>query len=276
MIKDIVVSLGLGERDPAGEFAVALAQGFGAHALGIAFAYDPLIPGPMMGGGLPAEFIETQRTQAEGRARAAIARFEKAAAGAGVACETRMLNASISGAARQLGEMARRFDLAVVGQPARQTSMPDEVVDEGVLFESGRPVVFVPFIQRTAPALGRVMLCWDGSRAAARAVADAMPLLHKAKTVEIVIVGDRPSASDEMPGADLGQHLARHGLTVEVKRLTATDIDVASALLSYAADSDADLMVMGGYGHSRLREFVLGGVTRELLESMTVPVLMSH
>jgi nucleotide-binding universal stress UspA family protein len=154
--------------------------------------------------------------------------------------------------------------------------MPYEVVDEGVLFESGRPVIFVPFIQRTALALGRVMLCWDGSRAAARAVADAMPLLHKAKTVEIVIVGDWPSASDEMPGADLGQHLARHGLTVEVKRLTSPDIDVVSALLSYAADSDADLMVMGGYGHSRLREFVLGGVTRGLLEAMTVPVLMSH
>jgi nucleotide-binding universal stress UspA family protein len=275
-MKDIVVNLALGERDPAGDFAISLAQAFNSHVLGVAFAFDPVIPGGIMGGGIPAEFIETQRTQADSQARAAIERFERAATRAGISCETRMLNASISGAARQLGQIARRFDLAVVGQAGRDTPAPDEVVDEGVLFESGRPVIFVPFIQQAALTLGRVMLCWDGSRAAARAVADSMPLLHKAKTVEVVIVGDRPSASDEIPGADLGQHLARHGLTVEVKRITAADIDVGAALLSYAADTSADLMVMGGYGHSRLREFVLGGVTRGILGAMTVPVLMSH
>jgi nucleotide-binding universal stress UspA family protein len=172
--------------------------------------------------------------------------------------------------------MARRFDLAVLGQTQRDDPTPVETVNETVLFDSGRPVLFVPFIQTQGLKLDRVMLCWDGSRAATRAIADSMPLLHKAGTVEIVIVGDKPSRSDEIPGADLGAHLARHGLKVEVKRLTAVDIDVASMLLSYAADSDADMMVMGGYGHSRLREFVLGGVTRALLESMTVPVLMSH
>jgi nucleotide-binding universal stress UspA family protein len=94
--------------------------------------------------------------------------------------------------------------------------------------------------------------------------------------VEIVIVSSRPAKDDELPGADLGQHLARHGLNIGIKRITSPDIDVPSTILSYAADSSADMIVMGGYGHSRLRQFVLGGVTRGLLESMTVPVLMSH
>jgi nucleotide-binding universal stress UspA family protein len=124
--------------------------------------------------------------------------------------------------------------------------------------------------------LDHAMICWDGGRAAARAVADSMPLLKKAKQVEIVVISDKPARQDEVPGADLGQHLARHGLKVTVKRITSPDIDVPSTILSYAADSSADMIVMGGYGHSRLREFVLGGATRGLLESMTVPVLMSH
>jgi nucleotide-binding universal stress UspA family protein len=119
-------------------------------------------------------------------------------------------------------------------------------------------------------------VCWDGSRAATRAVADSMPLLKKAKLVEIVMVASKPGKADEIPGADLGQHLARHGLKVEVKRITSSEIDVPSTILSYAADSSADMIVMGGYGHSRLREFILGGVTRGILETMTVPVLMSH
>ena len=164
----------------------------------------------------------------------------------------------------------------VAGQAGREKSLPDEVVAEGALFESGRPVIFVPFIQKAGLKLDRVMLCWDGSRAATRAIADSLPLLRKAKQVEIVMVASKGGKSDEIAGADLGQHLARHGLKVDVKRITSPDIDVPSTILSYAADSSADMIVMGGYGHSRLREFVLGGVTRGLLESMTVPVLMSH
>jgi nucleotide-binding universal stress UspA family protein len=120
------------------------------------------------------------------------------------------------------------------------------------------------------------MVCWDGGRAATRAIADSLPLLKKAGQVDIVMVASKREDNKEIPGIDLGQHLARHGLKVEVKRLTSPDIDINSTLLSYAADSNADLIVMGGYGHSRLREFVLGGVTRAILSSMTVPVLMSH
>jgi len=145
-----------------------------------------------------------------------------------------------------------------------------------VLFESGRPVIFVPYIQKGGLKTDRIMVCWDGGRAASRAVADAMPFLKKAKQVEIVIISDKPAKDNEVPGADLGQHLARHGLKVDIKRITSPDNDVPSTILSHAADSSADMIVMGGYGHSRLREFVLGGATRGLLESMTVPVLMSH
>jgi nucleotide-binding universal stress UspA family protein len=120
------------------------------------------------------------------------------------------------------------------------------------------------------------MVCWDGSRPAARAIADAMPLLERAGGVELVIVDQERGKQDEIQGADMGQHLARHGLKVDVKRLPGGNIDVADALLSHASDSGANFIVMGGYGHSRLREFILGGVTHSILRSMTVPVLMAH
>ncbi len=275
MIKDIIVNLGLGEHDPAGAFAVSIAEEFEAHLLGVAFAYEPIIPGSVMGG-IPPEFIESQREESNKTAKDAVARFEQLAKREGISYETRIVSASIAGASDQLAHMGRRFDLVVVGQAAQDKPMPEEVVDEGVLFESGRPVIFVPFIQRAGLKLDRVLIAWDGSRAATRAIGDAMPFLEKAKQVEVLIVGSKPPKSDETPGADLGQHLARHGIKTTVKRITAPDIDVQSAILSHAADSAAELIVMGGYGHSRLREFVLGGVTRGLLESMTVPVLMSH
>lgn len=275
MIKDIVVNLGLGAHDPAGDFAISVANTFDAHLLGVAFVYDPIIPGAVMGG-IPPQFIESQRIDSEKAARTAVARFEQAAKRASVSYESLNVSASISGAAERLGRLARRFDLAIVGQPEREKSAPDEVVDEGVLFESGRPVIFVPYIQKAVLKLDRVMVCWDGSRAATRAIADSLPFLRKAKRVEIVMVAGKAGKEDEIPGVDLGQHLARHGLEVDVKRITAPDIDVSSTILSYAADTNADMIVMGGYGHSRLREFILGGVTRSILETMTVPALMSH
>ena len=275
MIKDIVVNLGLGTHDPAGDYAISVAEAFGAHVLGIAVGFEPVIPGTVMGG-IPPEIIESQRAESNQKARTAVSRFEQAVKRTGVSGETRTISASISGAADQIGRIGRRFDLVIVGQPERQKSLPDEVVDEGVLFESGRPVIFVPFIHKGGMKLDRIMVCWDGSRAAARAVSDALPFLKKAKQVEVVIIADKPGKKDEVPGADLGQHLARHGLKVDVKRITSPEIDVPSTILSYAADSSADMIVMGGYGHSRLREFVLGGATRGLLEAMTVPVLMSH
>ncbi|HKN09659.1 MAG TPA: universal stress protein, partial [Pseudomonadota bacterium] len=145
---------------------------------------------------------------------------------------------------------------------------------------SGRPVLIVPYIQTAPLSLDRVLVCWDGSRSAARAVGDAMGFLVQAKVTEIVIVTGEAAKSDELPGADVARHLARHvaqhGAKVEVKEIAATEIDVANTILSHAADASVDLLVMGGYGHSRMREFLLGGVTRGILSSMTVPTLMSH
>ncbi len=275
MIKDIIVNLGLGAHDPAGEFAISMADSFHAHVMGLAFSYEPIIPGAAMGG-IPPEFIESQRAESDKKARAALARFETSAKRAGVSAETRILSASVSGAGDLLGRLGRRFDLVVVGQPNRERGMPEEAVDEAALFDSGRPVIFVPYIQKAGLKLDRIMVCWDGSRAATRAIADSLPLLQKAKQVEIVMVSNKPGDSGEIAGVDLGQHLARHGLKIDVKRITSPDINVPSTILSYAADSSADMIVMGGYGHSRLREFVLGGVTKSILETMTVPVLMSH
>ena len=275
MIKDIVVNLGLGPNDPAGDYAVSMAEIFEAHLLAVAVSYDPIIPGTVMGG-IPPEIIEGQRRESDKKARTAMARFEQAAKRAGISSETRVINESLQGAADTIGRIGRRFDLIIVGQPDRRKSSADQVVDEGVLFEVRPPRHFCAFHPERAAKLDRIMICWDGGRAAARAVADALPLLKKAKQVEVAIISDKPSKSDEVPGADLGQHLARHGFKVDVKHITSPDIDVPSTILSHASDSSADMIVMGGYGHSRLREFVLGGATRGLLELMTVPVLMSH
>src|SRR5437763_17215486 len=126
-----------------------------------------------------------------------------------------------------------------------------------------------------AARIDRGLVCWDGSRNAARAVGDAMPFLRRSKTVEVLSIGEQPK-SREILGADIAQHLARHGVKVEVKDIVAADMDAANTILSHAADISADFMVMGGYGHSRLREFVLGGVTRSILKTMTLPTLLSH
>src|SRR5262249_27236142 len=115
---------------------------------------------------------------------------------------------------------------------------------------------------------------WDGSRAAARALADSLPFLTHAKHVDLVTVSSAGHKPNEHPA--VADHLVRHGIKPEFRHLVATDVDVANILLSYVADASASFMVMGGYGHSRLREFVLGGVTRSMLQTMTVPTLMSH
>jgi nucleotide-binding universal stress UspA family protein len=276
MIKDIVVNLSVGERASfAGDYAVSVAAAFDAHLVGIAFRYDPIIP--VSGAGyIPAEVIEAQERDNAAATKAAIDRFVTAGARAGVAAEPLTLSASFAGVGDQFARIARRFDLAIVGQAEPETSAVEETITEATLFGSGRPVIVVPYIQKAPLQLKRVMVSWDGGRAAARAIADAMPLLERAEQVEVVIVANERGKQHEIAGADMGQHLARHGLNVEVKRTVSGDIDVADVLLSHAADAGTDFIVMGGYGHSRLREFVLGGVTRSILRSMTAPVLMSH
>jgi nucleotide-binding universal stress UspA family protein len=276
MIKDILVGLPAGDT-PAGvvEYSVSVATTFDAHLAGLTFAYEPIVPGTMFDGFTP-DILATFRAESEKLGRAAIAKFNEAARRAGLSAEAHMLETGPAGAGELFAEIARHYDLAVLPQSAPETEGREELMIEATLFGSGRPILVVPYIQNAGLMLDRVLVCWDGSRAAARAIGDAMPFLERAKAIEIVTVAKQQAPSGELPGADIARHLARHKIKVEFKRIVANDIDVASAILSHAADSGADLVVMGGYGHSRLREFVLGGATRGMLESMTVPVLMSH
>jgi nucleotide-binding universal stress UspA family protein len=276
MVKDIIVNLSVTkEGSVVGKYAVSVAAALEAHLTGVAFVYDPVVP--ISGAGyIPAEVIEIQREDNETAADAAIKSFTAATDQAGISAEPLITNASLAGAGDHFARMARRFDLAIVGQAEPEISSMEQIIGETTLFESGRPMIMVPYIQKAPFKTDNVMICWDGSRTAARAVADAIPIIRRSGRVEIVIVTNERGKEDEIEGADIGQHLARHGLKVDVHRISGGKIDVADALLSHAADSGADLMVMGGYGHSRLREFVLGGVTRSIFESMTLPVLLSH
>jgi nucleotide-binding universal stress UspA family protein len=275
MIKDLVVNLTGGQpQDFAADYAISVASTFGAHIGGVGFIFEPIIPGTVLGG-VPTDLIDLQREENAKSAKAAIARFEQQTKAAGVDAETRILDASVAGAADLFARIARRYDLAVVGQAHPDGGASEELLIEGALFESGRPIVIVPYIQKSALKLDRVLVCWDGSRPSTRAVADAVPFLERSKAIEIVVVtGERKS--DALRGTNMSRHLARHGIHVEIKRVNPGTVGVQAAILDYAADSGADFMVMGGYGHSRLREFILGGVTRSILKSMTIPVLMSH
>jgi nucleotide-binding universal stress UspA family protein len=278
MIKDIVLHLSTRTpRDATIDYAVSVAGAFEAHLTGIGFALEPFVP-PTMGLGDVglADWIDEERAQAQAAVEAAIARFEKASRRNGIAFASRSLESGFAGAGERFGEIATRFDLSIARQAEPGKAPLEELVIEGALFESGRPVLAVPYIQKSAVTLDHVLVCWNGSPNAARAVGDAMPFLCRAKSVEVLIVLGEAGRSDEIQGADIGEHLARHGLKVEVERLTAITGDVADTILSHAADVSADFLVMGGYGHSRLREFVLGGVTRDILRTMTLPVLMSH
>ena len=274
MIKDIVANLSVGgSRDVTTDFAVSVAATFGAHLTGLAFLYEPLAP---MADGFSAKAMQSQRIENEKAVQAAVAKFDEVARRAAVSAESRIVDVPVASAHKFFANIARRFDLAIMGQPEPHKPALERLIVEAALFDSGRPALVVPYIQRIGLKLDRVMVGWDGSRSAARAVADAMPLLVRAKVTEVVMVASEPAKSEEMPGADIARHLARHGAKVEVKSIVTAETGVDSTILSHAADTSADFLVMGGYGHSRLREFILGGVTRGILSSMTLPILMSH
>src|SRR6185312_16316140 len=160
-------------------------------------------------------------------------------------------------------EYARMRDLTIVPAPAAHVQW----LAEAIIFGSGRPTLVLPEISRPKPPrLDHVIVAWDFSRPAARAVADAIPLLEKAKRVHILTVTNEKAIDSNRSSAELARNLARHGIDVVVDRILRTQ----------AASSEADLLVMGAYGHSRFREFVLGGATRDILANPPVPVLFSH
>jgi len=275
MIKDIVVNLNVGaEANWASDYAISVAAALDAHLTGIVFLYGPIMP-VSRAGYVPPE-LEVIERHNQAAVEAARESFTAASARARIKAEPLTLSASLVSAGDQFGQIARRFDLAIVGQAEPETNAVEENIVEAALFDSGGPVIIVPYIQKAPLKLDHIMVCWDGGRAAARAIRDAMPFLRRGGSVKVVIVTNERGKQDQIERADIGAHLSRHGLNVAVKRMPLGDVDVADMLLSHAADEEVDFIVMGGYGHSRLREFVLGGVTRSMLRTMTVPVLMSH
>jgi nucleotide-binding universal stress UspA family protein len=261
------------------EIAVALAERFSAHLIGLYplpmpeaprhFGYyDPALLNP---------FFEELRARARDAADKTREVFEHIASLHGVSAEWREIP---EGADADPAVHARYADLAILGQLDPDSGEPDMIRPrpEQVTLASGRPILVVPYAGNF-PNLGRrVVIGWNASREAARAVNDAMPLLMAAEIVSILTIDPRegPRAHGELPGADISLYLARHGVKAEIERTVSADLPVGEALLSRAADLGADLLVMGAYGHSRARELLLGGATRSLLRSMTLPVLMSH
>jgi len=275
MIKDIVVNLTIAKpRHVAGEFAITAAKFFDAHLSAVAFAYEPPMGGAPFDGVSP-EIIDNWRAESGAAAEKARRAFDERARLSGIASDSRVLSDDSADAAHIFSEIARNFDLSVVAQAEPDDDLPESLAIEAALFDSGRPVLVVPYIQDSGLKLDRVMVCWDGSRNAARAVGDAMPFLRRAGRIDIVTI-EQKERRNELRGAQIAEHLARHKLNVDLKPIIAPDSDVASTILSHAADTNADFIVMGGYGHSRLREFILGGATRGVLGAMTVPVLMAH
>ena len=276
MIKDILVTLPVGGlSDGAVNYAVSVAEAFDAHLTGMAFVHTPFVPGTVFGGA-GTGFIATYRAQVEKAAKAAVAKFEDSARDAGVSATSQTLESELADLDDLFTQATRRFDLSVVGQIEPGNEALEIVFPQTALFGSGRPVLVIPYIQKTGMTLNRTLACWDGSQAAARAIGDAMPFLVRTKSINVLTVMKCETVGNELPGADIAQHLARHNLKVDFKRIVANDQDIGNTILSTAADLDSDMIVMGGYGHSRLREFVLGGATRAVLKAMTVAVLMSH
>jgi nucleotide-binding universal stress UspA family protein len=172
---------------------------------------------------------------------------------------------------------SRYADLLIVGQSdpqAPEATPPD--LPQYVALASGRPLLVLPYVGIEKPPGSKVMLCWNGSRESARAATEALPFLKAAGLVTALVVEPQASQEGDKSAAALETWLGRHGVKANVRRDIGADSDVGNTILSRAADYDADLIVMGLYGHSRAREFVLGGASRTILSSMTVPVLMAH
>lgn len=274
--KTILVHLDAGKR-VAERVAIAskLADTFDAHLTGLFALSAPRMPSYALAeaGSVVIEAEARYRAEAAQNAETA---FRAAAARSVRSTEFRG-TARDALTATQLS--ARYADLVVAGQPDADGNdgvTPDFA--EELVLSAGRPVLFIPYAGHF-PELGRrVLVAWNTGREAARAVSDALPLLTRASIVQVVAFDPRKGGADhgDIPGADIALLLARHGVKVSVAQQQSEEVDVGNQILSRAADMQSDLIVMGAYGHSRLRELVLGGVTRTLLDTMTVPVLMSH
>jgi nucleotide-binding universal stress UspA family protein len=263
---------------PVIDVAVSLTTARRTHLDAIAIGYESMSSAGLVveGGAAVAAVMEVERERAQERAEAAISVFDIEARLANLAYGTRALAAIPFEAGETIGELSRLYDLTVVLQPEPSNSSYDNVIPQAVLFNAGGPVLMVPYIHKGPLEARNVGICWDGSRLAARALRDAMPFLTVAETVTVITVNEDREDAGEASADHVVSHLARRGIKSNLERLTADRGNVQGTILSIAADCNIDLMVMGGYGHSRLQERILGGVTRGMFNAMTVPVLMSH
>jgi nucleotide-binding universal stress UspA family protein len=254
------------------DYAVRLARGFDAELVGIY-----LVPGtdlaPSTAAILPPEVVERKLGEFNDAQHAAEKAFRSATAG--LAVDWRAPAGTPIDAAVAHGRCAVLF---IVGQrDAADSGFADSLVTN-VLLSSGRPTMVVPYTGVPAGIGENVLVAWNGGREAARAIGDALPLLERAKRIDVLAVDDdaQPGVAERLAGARLGGWLRAHGITATVARHEVRDIGVGEWLLDRAADLGSDLIVMGGYGHARMRELVLGGVTRTVVRAMTVPVFMAH
>lgn len=279
VIKDILVHIDSG-KSSAGRIdaAIGLAESFDAHVTGLVLSLEPMAP-IAVPGLVPVVLPEFVYDEAAKAAEAVAAAFRETVTKAGLSADCRTVTVLSMDAAETVALHARHSDLVVLGQTS-----PDEIVPGGpsfcsdVIMAAGRPALIVPYIGARARLGERILVAWNASRESARAVNDSLPFLVKAKAVTVLTVNPDKNGMESRrePGADIALHLARHGVKVEAERAVARDISVGDAILAEIGDNGQDMLVMGAYGHSRLQEFVLGGVTRKLLQVMTVPVLMSH
>lgn len=244
----------------AGPFEAQLTGLYVSHPADFPFYADVSIP----------QSILDQVAQTElAKQSAAKSRFEELTRGHRPAAEWQQDEGAMSS---RVVEHAMRYDLTVVGHPGPDADS-DGFLDRLVL-EAGRPVLIVPGGERTGPGFDRIILAWNGTREATRALHDALPLLERAKVVGVVSLRTPPR--EDVPSADIARHLARHGVNVEVDHTREDVVEVGYWLQSHIERYRANLVVMGAYGHSRYREMIFGGVTRHMLRAMTVPCLMSH
>jgi nucleotide-binding universal stress UspA family protein len=267
-----------GHTETAGilEFAGILAQEHGARLISVFMQPEPTVtPAETFARGKGMEsIIEVHQAQLERIETEHRAQFEGIVRRHGIPSEWRSLPYSST----EVGVHAYYADLVVIARPesASQTASPPGLA-ESLVLSSGRPIIMFP-PRGTVSQIRRILVAWNATRESIRAVADALPLLVKAKAVQVLVVDHERNRAGhgQEPGADIARHLTRHGAQVEVQRLSSGGKDVGQLLLSQAAAFGADLLVMGAYGHSQLREWMFGGVTRTVLYQAVLPVLLSR
>ena len=274
--RDILLALAsYPEPTPASvvEDAVSVAAALGAHIAAVSCEMHVQVPGHFISGsvvGLPG-IIAGEVGKSRRNAQDLIAAFEAAAAKSGVSRESMLQKCKSFEVPNLLVEYARLRDLTIMPQSH------DRWYAEAVIFGSGRPTLVLPQNPRSRPfGLGTVAVAWDFSRAAARAVSDGLPLLEKAKKVRVVTILNEKQLDNKHSAEELSKNLSRHGIDVVLDRVDARGRPIGEVLEAYVASHDVDLLVMGAYGHSRLREFVLGGATKSLLSKPPLPILFSH